>query len=169
MNGPDDFTALQAAMLLAHWGEDEGFDYLESFVCAKPPLAENWTPHRLRSYDDTYKQVLDALNFYWARKSDIGKEDEARKKLYRPMTKIIKLAGQMPFDISYFFDRIERDRLTEYIPPLKDYLIEILKHPELHHWKIADCVHLLMKFDSEFVTQVLAAYGKMLTDYPGGL
>jgi hypothetical protein len=55
---------------------------------------------------------------------------------------------------------------TEYIPVLKTHLEAILKNPQLHHWKIADCAHLLMKFDSAFVTQALAKHGKTLADYP---
>jgi hypothetical protein len=51
MQGHDDFLAVTAARILCSWGREEGFDYLERFVCDRPPLTENWMPHRLRDYD----------------------------------------------------------------------------------------------------------------------
>lgn len=166
MQGIDDYVALQAAMLLSNWGVDEGFEYLESFVCDRPALTENWTPHRLRGYDDTYKQVLDALKRYWAKKADAGNGELARKKIQRPITQIIHLSNNMSFGIEYFFWLVEEEGFTEYLPALKEHLVAILKHPKLHHWKIADCAHLLMKSDPEFVTQALAMHGKTLADFP---
>ncbi len=168
MQGNDNYVALQAAMLLAHWGVDEGFDYLESFACDRPPLTENWMPHRLRSYDDTYKHILDAFVGYWARQATDSDMQGilARARIQRPINRIIQLAGTMPFGIEYFFWLVERKGFTEYLPALKEHLVAILKHPELHHWKIADCARLLMKFDPAFVEQALATHGKTLADFP---
>ena len=76
------------------------------------------------------------------------------------------MANKMPFEIVALFWLVEDAGFTEYLPALKEHLTAILKHPELHHWKIADCAHLLMKFDPEFVEQALAAHGKTLADFP---
>jgi hypothetical protein len=173
MQGEDEFLALEAAKVLASWGEDEGFDFLERFVCDREPLRENWFPHRYRGYDDTYKHILDALRSYWATKAThdyedrtAGEGDKARKKLLRPVLRIFGLSNHMQFGIDYFFNLIEDEGFTEYIPALKAHLEAILKNPKFHHWKVADCAHLLMKFDPEFVTQALAKHGKTLADYP---
>lgn len=168
MHGEDAYIALRAAMLLSHWGMDEGFDYLKAFVCDRPPLTENWMPHRLRAYDDTYKHVLDAFVSYWAKnatKSDV-QGTRARARMKKPVDRLIQLANVMPFGIEYFFWLVEKKGFTEYLPALKEHLIAVLKHPELHHWKIADCAHLLTKFDPAFVEQALAAHGKTLADFP---
>lgn len=164
---------LDAAILLSNWGVDEGFDYLEWFVCEQPPLTENWNPHRLRGYDDTYKHVLDSVKRYWAVKATSDEEGHtnsagnlARQKIFKVLLKIIELSGSMPFEIKCFFWLVRDEKFTEYLPALKTHLTEILKNPSLHHWKIADVSHLLMEFEPEFVTQALSKYGKTLTDYP---
>ncbi|MDR7378437.1 hypothetical protein J2X19_003131 [Rhodoferax ferrireducens] len=162
----NEYIALEAARLLCSWADDEGFDFIQRFVCDREPLAENWMPHRLRVYDDTYKHLLDALIRYWAKNSDNGNGITARKKIVRPVSRIIIFSNINQFEIKRIFWLIEDEGFTEYIPELKSHLTEILKNPEFHHWKIGDCAHLLQKFDPEFVTKTLAAHGKTLADYP---
>jgi hypothetical protein len=173
MRGTDDFLAVEAAKTLTCWGEDEAFDFLESFVCDREPIPDNWMPHRLHNYDDSYKHILAAFKTYWATKSTrdyegrtTGEGAKARKKLLRPVLRIIGLSSFMQFDISGFFWLIKDDGFTEYIPALKAHLEAILKNPDLHRWKIRDCIYLLMKFDPEFVKRALAKHGKTLADYP---
>lgn len=173
MQGGSQMLALEAAKVLACWGEEVGFDFLECFVCDRLPSQENWLPHRYRGYDDTYKHILDALISYWAKcaTSDVEKRTfdtgvKARQRLIRPVNKIIELSNQMQFGLGYFFGLVREEGFTEYIPALKTHLTEILKRPNFHHWKVADCAHLLMKFDPEFVAQALAKHGKTLADYP---
>lgn len=165
---PDDAVAFDAARVLCGWTDEEGFEYLTQFVCDRQPVNEGWFPHRLRGYDDTYRMALLALKMYWAGCADAGRGEEARRKIFRPISKIIELSGEMPFAIDYFFHFVEEKKFTEYLPALKTHLQAILKHPELHHWKIADCAHLLMKFDPEFVQTTLATHGKTLADFPLG-
>jgi hypothetical protein len=165
MQGQDEFLAVTAARILCSWGREEGFDYLEQFVCNRPPQTENWMPHRLRSHDETYRFILDAIVSFWATQSDAGRGDAARQRIYKTVTKIIEMASVLPFDISPFFWLIVRAGFTEYIPALKEHLTAILLNPDLHHWKIADCAHLLMSFDPDFVKKVLAKHGKALSDF----
>lgn len=162
----NEFIALEAARLLCSWADDEGFDFIQRFLSDREPLNENWMPHRLRGYDDTYRHLLNALIGYWAKKSDQGNGSIARKKIMNPLLRIIFISNIFQFEISDMFWLVDKKSFTEYIPQLKSHLTEILKNPEFHHWKIGDCAHLLQKFDPEFVTQTLAAHGKTLTDYP---
>ncbi len=158
--------ALTAARILCCWSDEDGFEFLRSFVCDSAPLNANWMPHRLRNYDDTYKHILDAFVSYWAKKSDVGLGDLARDKIFDPVIRIVEYSNQQAFEIRHLFWLVEEKGFTEYLPALKEHLTEILKSPEFHHWKVADCAHLLMKFDPDFVQQVLAAHGKTLADYP---
>lgn len=166
MQGSDVYVAREAARLLCSWGDDDGFEYLRHLVCDKPPIESHGMAHHLRGYDDTYKHVLDSIIGYWATQSDHGYGDEARKRVFGPIAKIIYLSTQMQFEISRMFWLVEKKGFTEYIPTLKAHLEAIIKNPKFHHWKVADCVHLLMQFDPEFVTKTLAAHGYTLADFP---
>lgn len=161
----DTYDRVWAARELANWGDDEGYDFLESYVCDMPPSGDVLMAHRLRGYDDTNTQILIAAGRYWARKADAGFGDEARKRIFKLVSRIIVLSNSMQFEICKVLDLIERG-MTEYIPLLKDHLAAIIKNPQFHHWKVADCAHFLMQFDPEFVTQTLAAHGKTLADFP---
>lgn len=166
MQGSDVYVAREAARLLCSWGDDEGFEYLRHLVCDQPPITHHGMAHHLRGYDDTYKHVLDSIKMYWARLADSGEEEKVRKKVFSPIAKIIYLSTLMQFEIAGLFPLIEREGFTEYIPTLKAHLEAIIKNPKFHHWKVADCVHLLMQFDPEFVTKTLAAHGYTLADFP---
>ncbi len=166
MRGQDEVVALTAARILCGWGDEDGFEHLRQYVCDHPVSQVNLAPHRLRGYDDTYKQILDALVDYFVRGSDAGAGDIARKKIFEPIQKIISLSGQMQFGIEYFFWLLSKKGFTEYVPALKEHLVEILKNEEFHHWKVSDCVNLLKDFDLPFVERVLQERGKTLADYP---
>lgn len=162
----DEYYALRAAIVLACWGQDSGFDFLEAFVCDRPPSSKVLMPHRMRNYDNAYTQILMAIMSYWAVKSDAGSGADARSRLFKPVSKIIRLSNELPFEIAQFFWLVKERGFTEYLPALKEHLTSVLENPALHHWKIADCANLLMKFDPLFVTQVLASHGKTLADLP---
>jgi hypothetical protein len=166
MQGSDVYVAREVARLLCSWGDDEGFEYLRHLVCDQPPITSHGVAHHLRGYDDTYKHVLDSIKMYWARRADSGEVEKARKKIFSPIAKIIYLSTLMQFEIAGLFPLIEREGFTEYIPTLKAHLEAIIKNPKFHHWKVGDCVHLLMKFDPEFVTKTLVAHGYTLADFP---
>ncbi|MGW8392598.1 hypothetical protein [Pseudoduganella sp. HUAS MS19] len=103
MQGQDEYLAVTAARILCSWGRGEGFDYLEQFVCDRPPQTENWVPHRQKNCDETYKFILDAIVSFWATQSDAGNGDAARQRICKPVTKIIGIANVLPFEISCFF------------------------------------------------------------------
>lgn len=165
-NSANEYDKVWAARILTEWGDSDGYDFLESYVCDREPSNEVLMEHRLRGYDDTNTQILGAAVKYWARRSDAGFEEQARKKIFKLVNHIIVLSNSMPFEIGGFFWLISDMGMTEYLPLLKEHLQAIIQRPEYHHWKVADCAHLLQKFDPEFVTQTLAAHGKTLADYP---
>lgn len=168
LEGDDENAAFRAAWVLCCWGNEAGFEYMHTFVMRDPATSGGWYDHRLRGYDETYRFALDAFIGYWAKSSTRDKNlgELARKKIFDSVLKLIELSNSLPFEIGYFFWLVEDKGFTEYITPLKAHLQAIIKEPQKHHWKVADCAHLLMKFDSEFVTQTLAAHGYTLADFP---
>ena len=161
----NEYDKVWAARELANWGDDDGYDFLESYVCDRPSSNEVLMAHRLRGYDDTNTQILDAAAKYWARKADAGSEGEARKRIFKLTSRIIALSNTMQFEI-YKVPFLVEQGMTEYLPLLKDHLTAIIKNPEFHYWKVADCAHFLMQLNSEFVTKTLAEHGKTLADFP---
>ena len=80
LSSDDDFLRYKASRLLTICGLKEGFDVLtQMFVEGK---LEGYIPHRLYSYDDTNRIILDALTSYWANQSDIGNGDKARQDIF---------------------------------------------------------------------------------------
>lgn len=166
--GADKQAAFRAAYVLCGWGQVGGFEYMRDFVMRDPPIDVGWYEHRLRGYDDTYQFALKAFVRYWAMLSDRNPVDgeAARKEIFEPIQRIVKLSNDLPFEIDNLFWLLEDEGFTEYLPALKAHLQAIIKESQKHHWKVADCAHLLMKFDPDFVTQTLAAHGKSLADFP---
>lgn len=168
MKGEDQLLAFMAARVLCCWADERGFEYLREFVMREQLTEEGWYPHRLRNYDETCRIVLNAFIKYWAKKSDESEAlgDVVRQSLLEPIGKIIKLSNSQGFEISHLFYLMEDYGFTEYLPALKEHLQAIIQNPAMHHWKIADCAHLLVKFDPAFVESTLAACGKTLADFP---
>lgn len=168
LEGDDEKVAFRAAWVLSRWGEEQGFEYMRAFVMREPPMDGGWYEHRLRGYDDTYRFALDAFLGYWARLSDRDKinGEIVRKEIFEPTTHVIELSNAMEFTIEPVFSMVQSFGMTEYLPALKAHLQVIIREPKKHHWKVADCAHLLMKFDPDFVTQTLAAHGYTLADFP---
>jgi hypothetical protein len=168
LHGDDDEVAFRAAWVLSEWGNQAGFEYMCSFIDRDPTLQGGWYEHRLRGYDDTYRFVLEALLGYWARCSDRSKAagEIIRKEIFAPTVRLIQLSNEMPFTIEAVFSMVESFGMTEFLPSLKSHLQAIIKDPQKHHWKVADCAHMLMNFDPEFVTQTLAAHGYTLGNFP---
>jgi hypothetical protein len=162
----NEYYAVRAGIVLACWGQESGFNFLGKFVCDRPPSRGILMPHRLRNYDDVYTQVLMAIVSYWAVKSDAGAGAETRGKIFKPISRIIDLSNELPFEIVQFYWLVEKNGFIEYLPSLKEHLACVLRNPAMHHWKTADCANLLMKFDPSFVTQELASHGKTLADFP---
>lgn len=167
-SGLNRYDSVWAARVLAEWGDDDGYDFLEAYVSESAVTNEVLMPHRLRGYDDTNTQILSAVRTYWAVKATQSKEsgEEARKKIFGLISQIITLSNSMQFEIVGMFWLVEDYGMTEYLPPLKTHLEAIIKNPKFHHWKVADCAHMLMNFDPEFVTQTLAKHGYTLADFP---
>jgi hypothetical protein len=168
LDGGDEQVAFRAALVLSSWGDKAGFKYMCNFAMNDPSARGGWYEHRLRGYDDTYRFVLSAILGYWCKQADRNEVqgESVRKEILEPVTRVIHLSNSMAFTIEPVFSMVESFGMTEYIPALKAHLQAIIKDPQKHHWKVADCAHLLMKFDPDFVKQTLAAHGYKLADFP---
>lgn len=160
----NDVVRFLAAKLLTSWGVHEGLIALEKNM-ERPEIIEGIYSHRLHGYDDTYRQILMAVTMYFANMADRGEREVARTQVYSPLSKIIALAGSKPFEITDAFAFVKRERYLEYVLPIKQHLVSIIDHPEIHRWKIYDAIELLMGFDPEFVMSLLKEKSKTIDDF----
>ncbi len=163
LTNSDDYIVFQAAKLLTFWGDDYGFNALTALF--ENNKLNGFIDHRLNGYDDTLQHVLRAFIRYWADKSDHGLGTLTRKKLFPYIVKIIELANTQPFGIDSLFGLIIDEDFKEYIPFLKEHLISIIDHPEIHGWKIHDVIELFLKIEPDFVYKLLDEKGKTLKDF----
>lgn len=150
------FIQIEAALLLTHWGDDDGFDFLDRYIDQQKVSDEVIMPHRLRGYDNTNAQILDAYTSYYSIRADDGFVAEAKEKLLEPVKKIITLSNAMQFEIENIFWLVQTKDFLELIPTIKLHFATIIKNPLHHHWKVADTAHLLMRLDPNFVIQTIA-------------
>lgn len=160
----NDVVRFLAAKLLTSWGVHEGLIALEKNM-ESSEIIEGIYSHRLHGYDDTYRQILMAVTMYFANMADRGGREVARTQVYSPLSKIIALAGSKPFEIADAFAFVKRERYLEYVPLIKQHLVSIIDHPEIHRWKIYDAIELLMGFDPEFVMSLLKEKSKTIDDF----
>ena len=163
LSSDDDYIRYKVSRLLTTWRLKEGFDVLtQMFVGGK---LEGYIPHRLYSYDDTNRIILDALTSYWANQSDIGNGDTARQDIFPYVCQIIEQAGNSYYHLSYFYYLVENHDFSEYIPYLKYFLATILDKPEDNYWRIHDTLKLFLKVEPDYVTQLLKEKQKSLRDF----
>ncbi|WP_425918448.1 hypothetical protein [Acinetobacter sp. TSRC1-2] len=163
LNSSDEDIVFKAAKLLTHWGQASGFDALVNL--SDDNKLDGCIDHRLHGYDDTLQHVLSAFVSYWATQSDLGFGEQARIKIFPPIKKIIEKSNTQPFDIAGVFWVIEKYKYSEYIPLIRNHLIQIIDHPKLQFWKIHDALELMLKLDPEFVHNLLDEKGKTLEDF----
>ena len=163
LNSSDESTIFEAAKLLTHWGQTSGFDALANLL--NENKLDGYIDHRLHGYDDTFQHVLCAFVSYWATQSGLGLGEQARIKMFPYVEKIIEKSNTQPFEICRFFWVIESEQYSEYIPLIRNHLIQIIDHPKLQFWKIHDALELMLKLDPEFVHDLLDGKGKTLEDF----
>lgn len=160
----DDNERFLAAKLLTNWGYPRGLMALEK--CLEKPESIEWTyKHRLHGYDDTYCHILFALTQYYANMAGRGHAVLARAEVFPLVSKIIVLAGSQPFEITGALDFARRTGHQEYLPLIKDHLLSIIDHFDLHRWKIYDVIVFLLEFDADFVVSVLKQKNKIIEDF----
>ncbi|WP_085655653.1 MULTISPECIES: hypothetical protein [unclassified Pseudomonas] len=160
----DELVRFYAAKLLTSWGAREGLVALEEFM-SKPEVFERLYVHRLHGYDDTYRHILMAVTMYFANVADKEGKEVARVQVCDLLLKIVALAGVRPFEISEMLRFVRRENYIEYLAPLKQYLLSIIDHPEVHRWKIYDALEFFMTFDSEFVVSLLKSKNMSIDDF----
>lgn len=163
LTNSDIYIQFQAAKLLTFWGDDYGFKALTSLFDNNK--LSGFVDHRLYGYDDTIQHVLRALIRYWADKYDQGLGGVTREKLFPYIARIIEAANTQPFVIDSLFRLITEENFEEYIPLLKEHLVAIIEHSEIHRWKIHDVIKLLLQIDPSFVYELLERKGKTLKDF----
>lgn len=163
MDSDDDFLRHSASRLLTNWGLKDGFDVLTQMF--KEGQLEGYHPHRLYSYDDTNRIVLNDLVSYWASRSDAGQGDEARKEIFPYVVQIIQEAESGDYDISGIYYLVARDGFSEYIPYLKHFLSAIMNKSETNYWRIHDTLTLFLTVEPAYVKELLAEKGQTLADY----
>lgn len=163
LSSDDDFLRYKASRLLTNWGLKAGFSVLaQMFVEGK---LEDYIPHRLYSYDDTNRILLDALISYWANQSDRGDGDQARQDIFPYVCKIIEQAGKSYYDISCFYYLVEENGFSEYIPYLKQFLSAIMDKPEDNYWRIHDTLKLFLKIEPDYVEKLLEEKDQSQADF----
>lgn len=163
LSSDDEFLRYKASRLLTIWGLKEGFDVLtQMFVEGK---LEGYIPHRLYSYDDTNRILLDDLSSYWASQYDLGNGEESRKAIFPYICQIINQAEQGHYDISKLYHLIREEKFTEYIPHIKHFLSSIMDKPEDNYWRIHDTLKLFLEIETDYVTRLLKEKRKSLSDF----
>ena len=77
-----------------------------------------------------------------------------------------KLSQKLQIVVANKIDMLYDDeKYDEYIPLIKNHLIQIIDHPELQFWKIHDAIELMLKLEPEFVHNLLEEKGKTLEDF----
>lgn len=161
---PDEGVRLLAARLLTSWGVREGLSYTVHIVDHFQAFG-GFDSHRLHGHDETFKFVLRSLVGYFCKLADAGESEKARADIYEPMVKIIHLSNDRPFEIADMFWLVKREEFRDFIPALREHLLAISAHPELHRWKIYDVLELLLKVDAEFASGFLKRVGKSHDDF----
>lgn len=161
------YIPLEAAQVLASWGDDVGLEYLEYVVDLRPDKWGNGEPHRLREYDTTYEWITRAVAAYSSFHYDKTGKDIKRQRICPIMKKILYLSSLMEFEFLYF-DTIVRRRYTEYDEELKAYMKSLFKNEDLHHWKVNNVVKFFIEYNPDFLDKTLAELGKSRPDYLDG-
>ncbi|PHH39346.1 hypothetical protein [Pseudomonas putida] len=160
----DDNERFLAAKLLTNWGYPRGLMALEK--CMEKPESIEWTySHRLHGYDDTYCHILFALTQYYANMADRGHAELARVEVFPLISKIIVLASSRPFEITGAFGLARRNGYQEYLPLIKEHLLSIIDHFDVHRWKIYDAIVFLLEFDADFVEAVLKQKNQTIENF----
>ena len=164
LNSENEMERFQASKLLTSWGVHDGLIVLEEYM-RRPEIIEGIYTHRLHGYDDTYRHILMAVTMYFANAAEVSGKELARRQVYDVLSKIIALANERPFEISEIYSFVHREKYSEYLPLLKQHLIAMVEHPELHRRKIKDAIGLIMEFDADFVRVLLSEKNKILENF----
>lgn len=162
LSSEDVYVVFQASRILTSWGNNKGFGILVNFLKKEDFILT----HRLHGYDETPQHILDALIRYWINLSEVGLDYEAREKIQPYIKMIILMASQKGTQLNILFGFIRTGSLTEYLPYLKNYLVEIMEYPKENKWKIHDLINLFMQIHMmDFVNSVLDKSKYNLSDF----
>ncbi|QUX96778.1 hypothetical protein C0J08_15850 [Marinomonas sp. CT5] len=150
---------LEAAKLLAAWGDEKAIDYFEYCIDARIDRLGNLDPHRLHgNYDITYEDFSNGLLHYYARRVDLSpkKRNQTREKIFPPMKKMLALSRELIFDMEHIINDIKEESLYEYLPILKNCYLDFINRSENdlnRQWNLPSLEELLKDWEPEFLRQ----------------
>ncbi len=153
----------KSALLLTNWGNKKAFKYLSNEIPNQK--FQDFIPHRLHPYDDTYTHILSAFMGYYAQQADLGFSIKARKDVFLPICKIIEYSSQQSFEISNLFYWLTDYHFDEYIIPLKNHLEIIIQTEHLHGWKPYETLKILQKLDPKYIESLLLRINRNIEDF----
>lgn len=123
---------MEAAKLLAAWGNENAIDYLERCIDQRIDRLGNLEPHRLYSYDTTYERILCSLLDYHARNADSSEKQgiNAKEKIFPIIKKILLLSKEINIDLGYLIRVLDRNQWVEYLPLLQECYLDFSKRAE---------------------------------------
>ena len=160
-NPKETLVPIEAAKLLAAWGVDEAIDYFQYCIETRIDKLGNLEPHRLHGYDTTYEEITDSLLKYYARCYDRREADIALKKISPLLSKILLLAKEIPYNLSYIISTIKRENWRLLESELKECFLWFIKQKDKqnNYWNLIDLKLLFQKWDCDFVKNLESQYG----------
>jgi hypothetical protein len=146
---------LEAAKLLAAWGIEEAFLYLEYLVNSRVDRLGNISPHRIYGYDTIYEEIQEAVIHYYAHRADrsVDEEKVVTKEIQPIVSRLLLLSGALRFNVSALLMLIKRENWREYESVLKELYRELIKVDKASasgHWNTQDLKNLLTDWDPKF-------------------
>jgi hypothetical protein len=92
LNSKDLYVAYQSALILVAWGDEKGFETIESFIDNKIHMTLEISPHRLYGYDNVYDEVA------WALYLSIEDDENPTGYVLNLVKKILNLYGPCDFE-----------------------------------------------------------------------
>ncbi len=153
---------MEAAKLLAAWGVEDAVDYFKYCIDARIDRLGNLEPHRLHGYDTTYEEMTESLLHFWSRCADRSEEDKGFDKIEPLISKILSLALELPYNMSYLIPTVKREGWRLFEGKLKDCFAYLLSKGETcrnDYWNIIDLKLLFQDWDPDFLNKMESQYG----------
>jgi len=126
-----DWFALDSAIILTSWGEDEGLEYLKKIVFYGLKNIPNYSPHHLYGYNQSYEYIINAILNYNARMSDRGYKKEALNRTSSSLIKLIYRAKEEDISLLIFkYKLYDEDYYIVFQAPLEKTLKYLKKKKE---------------------------------------
>lgn len=163
-NWKEIYIPLEAAQILASWGNNEGLNYLKYVIELRPDKWGNGELHRLRNYDTTYEWIGKSIFWYCIRHNYNFKDTKTKELIIEIFSRILEFASEQRFEVPflYAFKELLADDMRK---PLRKYLRAVLANDKFHYYKSKDAVKFFIKYDPQFLEKTLNDLGKNISEY----